>query len=132
MRVILIPHDDRVACSEHEIADNDFMDTISRLGVMLDGYPETVRTSFLEQLIDRSKSPIPVAMLVDGDGHPNQKPVNHRASKFYGRQIDEIVGDVLLIGIHRDPLEGDDFVSLPDYFTLEYFRERANLLLGGH
>lgn len=132
MRIILIPHDDRVACSEHEIADNDFMGKLDRLKVLVDGYFETVRTSFLEQLIDRSKSPTPVAMLVDEDGRHNQKPVNHRASKFYGDQTDEIVGDALLVGVHRDPLEGDDLVSLPDYFTLEYFRERANLLLGGH
>lgn len=131
MRVILIPHDGRVACSEQEIPD-DFRGKLDQLRALVDGHIEPVRTSFLEQLIDRGKSPTPVAMIVDEDGKYNHKPVNHRASKFYGSQTDEIVGDALLVGVHRDPLEGDDLVSLPDYFTLEYFRERANLLLGGH
>ncbi len=59
-------------------------------------------------------------MVVDEDGVQKCKSVNFRASKFYGGTHDYIYGDVLFMAESWGP-DGIDFVTLPDYFTLEYF-----------
>ncbi len=127
MRVLLIPADDKEPCTEVEVQNNDFMGTMKRLQVLVDGYFEVVHTIHLVALADRSISTTPIVMLVDEEGHQNHKPVNLRASKFYGKQTDQIVGDVVLLG-HYNSSDGGDLISLPEYFTLEYFQERTQLL----
>jgi glycerol-3-phosphate cytidylyltransferase-like family protein len=103
------------------------MGTMKRLQVLVDGYFEIVHTIHLVALADRSISTTPIVMLVDEDGHQNHKPVNLRASKFYGKQTDQMVGDAVLLG-HYNSSDGGDLISLPEYFTVEYFQERTQLL----
>ena len=126
MRTILIPAIIIEPCVEVEVQNNDFMGTMERLRVLVDGYFEIVHTIHLVALADRSISTTPIVMLVDEDGHYNRKPINSRASRFYGNLRDEVVGDAVFLGQYSGS-EGADLISLPDYFTLEYFMGRTGL-----
>lgn len=68
--------------------------------------------------IERFKCPLtPVHGLVgvlDEDGQFNGQPDNPRAWELYPLQGYVLKGDVLVMAERLDPLEGADFVDLPD------------------
>ena len=61
-------------------------------------------------------------MLVDDSGlYRDGAKINARASFLYGMHIhgQPIMGNVILVGVRMDPLEGEEWCDLPEHVTLE-------------
>ena len=61
-------------------------------------------------------------MLVDDSGlYRDGAKINARASFLYGMHIhgQPIMGNVILVGVRMDPLEGEEWCDLPEHVTIE-------------
>jgi hypothetical protein len=93
----------------------------------LGGYPEQVR---LGQALKRDD----VVMLVDDEGTRKHYPMNSRASALYGAFTHGgmIVGDVVLVGLHRVMTEDgpeEEWWSIPADLTIERVNQIVRDLL---
>lgn len=133
MRGLLIPVARAKPIIPVDIPDNET--GTSRLQAMRNliggGWLEPVHTQLLMDTIDRAQSPYlyRLVMMVDEEG-AGHLPINSRASLLYAPGKVHIYGPVIILGEYRDPMEGDDITTLPDYYTANYLTAHLNVLSG--
>lgn len=122
MRGLLIPTESDKPISSVEIPDTPNNIQLQFMRDLIGGgWLEPIHTNPLMDTIDRAQSPhlYRIVMLVDEDG-AGRLPPNVRASQLYAPGKAYIYGPAIILGEYRDQLEGDDFLTLPDYYTAEY------------
>lgn len=132
MRGLLIPVDPAEPVRDIEAPDTYSEQLPFLREAMGGGWVEMVHTSRLQDTIDRSKTPRveKIVMLVDEEGAVKNLPINPRATLLYAPGVSNIHGPALIFGEHRDPMEGDDIVSLPEYYTIDHLNTWLTIHLG--